>query len=42
MRSGPTKTAVVTSTIGIDVGKNELAAQHRAAAEGATSQRGSR
>ena len=40
MCSGSTKTAVVTSPIGIDIGKNHLARRHRAAAGGATSQLG--
>ena len=40
MRNGPTKTAVITSTIDIDIGKNDLARRHRAAAEDARSQRG--
>jgi hypothetical protein len=33
MRSGLTKTAVRTSTIGTDIDKNNLARRHRVAAE---------
>ena len=40
MRSEGTKIAVVTSTIGIGIDKNNLARRHRAAAEGARSQLG--
>jgi hypothetical protein len=37
MCTGPTKTAVVTSTIGIDIEKNNPARRHRVALEAATS-----